>query len=310
MPTTWAEGLRIAVVVDQRAGREAAQRKKASIPKSIAQIPVPVPISKTLWSWRSSVGTRDSLLSNVIRNSWCWRSSLSCSLWAHRVSSWKRLVAFRCHQRRRLTSSFGKKYTTREQPSSATGLSRRRDARGTYFLPCIGGTAGRSPLRSCTHSIGRRCQPICFPGVSCGSGLKRADFSHLFRVVDAAISVIRVDFQQTGRLEWAHEILFFVVRHVDDCVWYVLKIPRVCSAQLSSTISTSSSAVDFSCAEGSMASLGNAVSSGGSSVSSPVTVAAVCSSCRSVELAMLFSDYSVAANIHAGSFHDRRNVLF
>jgi hypothetical protein len=48
----------------------------ASLPKSMAQTPVPVPISRTLCTpcFSSSIGARLSFPSNVRRNKWCWRS--------------------------------------------------------------------------------------------------------------------------------------------------------------------------------------------------------------------------------------------
>lgn len=132
-----------------------------SIPKSIAQIPVPVPISKTLWS--SPVGARIKLLSKVMRNSWCWRSSLSCSVWIRSADILPQttLEASTCliiWEEIPLTPPLSSAIMHWVLP---TGLGSKGFLQTTHGPLYTDDTVSRSPPRTHTHLTEPKCLSSC-----------------------------------------------------------------------------------------------------------------------------------------------------
>ena len=48
---------------------------------SMAQIPVPVAMSRTLWRWPGRMGEAKRAVSMVMRKRWCWRSIIVSVGW-------------------------------------------------------------------------------------------------------------------------------------------------------------------------------------------------------------------------------------
>ena len=71
MPITLAIGCSSAMIT---VNRLQLYQGGQSIPKSKAQMPVPVPISRT-WSKSLVMGAEFNLLSIIMRKIWCWRST-------------------------------------------------------------------------------------------------------------------------------------------------------------------------------------------------------------------------------------------